>query len=93
MLNIFKYLNFWLIFGFTAQFIFFLRVMVQWIHSEKAKKSVIPIAYWYLSTLGAIMMLIYSIHILDPVFIVSSFLTLFIYIRNIFLSKNTKMET
>lgn len=79
--------NFWLIFGFSAQFIFFLRFFTQWICSEKAKKSIIPISFWYLSILGAIMILIYAIHIKDPVFIIGQFFAMMIYIRNLSLFK------
>lgn len=75
----------WVIFGFLAQFVFFLRFAVQWWASEKAKKSVVPIAFWYLSIIGSIMILIYAIRQEDIVFITAQFLALFIYIRNIML--------
>lgn len=73
----------WIIFGFLAQFVFFLRFAVQWWHSEKAKKSVVPLSFWYLSIAGSVMILIYSIKREDIVFITAQFLALFIYIRNI----------
>ncbi len=80
-------LDYWTIFGFLAQFVFFLRFVVQWISSEKEKKSVIPISFWYLSIAGSIMILIYAVKRQDPVFIVAQFLALFIYVRNIILRK------
>jgi len=80
-------LNYWVIFGFTAQFVFFLRFIVQWLSSEKQKKSVIPISFWYLSIIGSIMILIYAIYRRDPVFIVGQFFALIIYTRNIMLRK------
>lgn len=80
-------IDYWILFGFFAQFIFFLRFFVQWLASEKEKKSVIPIAFWYLSIAGSILILIYSIKREDPVFIVAQFLALFIYLRNIILRK------
>lgn len=77
----------WIIFGFLAQFIFFLRFAVQWWASEKEKKSVIPISFWYLSIVGSVMILIYAIKREDIVFITAQFLALFIYARNIVLRK------
>jgi len=83
-------LDTWVIFGFFAQFIFFLRFAVQWWVSEKEKKSVVPMSFWYLSIIGSVMILIYAIKRQDIVFIVAQFLALFIYIRNIMLHKTEK---
>lgn len=82
--------DFWLFFGFFAQFLFFLRFFIQWLHSERLKKSVIPIHFWYLSIAGGIAILIYSLHIGDIVFISGAFLALFIYIRNLWLIRDNK---
>lgn len=78
----------WVLFGFFAQFIFFLRFVFQWIASEKEKKSIIPISFWYLGITGSLMILIYSINRKDVVFIVGSILNILIYLRNIVLIKN-----
>ncbi len=78
----------WILFGFLAQFIFFLRFFYQWIVSEKQKKSVIPKGFWYLSIIGSFLILIYSIKRQDIVFITASILNTLIYIRNIMLLKN-----
>ena len=75
----------WLAFGFFAQFIFFMRFVVQWIASERQKRIVVPMAFWYLSMAGALMILIYSIHIRDIVFITAQSLSLFVYVRNVML--------
>ena len=83
-------INFWLIFGFLAQFIFFLRFFIQWIYSEKAKKSIIPILFWYLSIIGSTMILIYAIHIEDPVFVIGQFFAMAIYLRNLYLFKKNE---
>ena len=80
----------WVLFGFLAQGIFFLRFVVQWIVSEKHKKSVIPVSFWYLSILGAVMILIYAIHRKDPVFIAGQGIALLIYIRNISLHNKSR---
>jgi len=84
--------NPWVIFGFFAQFVFFLRFMVQWIASEKNKKVVVPLMFWYLSIIGSLMILVYSIYRQDIVFLTAQFLTLFIYLRNIIIHKNNIKE-
>jgi lipid-A-disaccharide synthase-like uncharacterized protein len=82
----------WTVFGFFAQFIFFLRFVIQWYASERHKKSVIPMGFWYLSILGAVLICIYAIVRRDIVFIVSTILSLGIYGRNIILRKSEKAE-
>jgi lipid-A-disaccharide synthase-like uncharacterized protein len=77
--------KFWLILGFTAQAIFFGRWFVQWVASEKEKKSTVPTAFWYLSLIGGVLLLIYAIYKRDPVFIVGQGAGTIIYFRNIYL--------
>lgn len=80
-------LNFdaWVILGFVAQFMFMMRFVVQWIASERARRSVIPVAFWFFSLGGGSLLLIYAIQRRDPVFICGQALGLFIYIRNLWL--------
>ena len=85
--------NSWLIVGFAGQFFFGLRFFVQWICSEIKKESHIPIVFWYLSLLGGAVLLIYSIHRKDPVFIVGQCMGLFVYTRNLILINNKKQLT
>lgn len=73
----------WVLFGFAAQAMFMGRFLVQWIASERAKASIIPIAFWYFSLVGGIMLLSYAIHRQDPVFILGQALGLLIYTRNL----------
>jgi lipid-A-disaccharide synthase-like uncharacterized protein len=80
-------LNPWVLFGLLAQGVFFFRFIVQLYHSEKLKKVVVPMMFWYLSVIGTVMTLIYSFHIRDIVFILSSFLSFAIYFRNIYLER------
>jgi len=77
----------WILFGFCAQGVFFLRFIVQWIESERRKKSVVPLVFWYLSIVGSVLILIYAIKRGDPVFIFGQGFALIIYIRNIMLHK------
>jgi len=75
----------WLAIGFLGQAIFSARFIVQWLISEREKKSIIPVAFWYLSLLGGVTLLIYSIHKKDPVFILGQSTGVFIYLRNLYL--------
>lgn len=81
---------FWLVVGFVGQVMFGMRFFVQWIASEKAQKSVIPIAFWYLSICGSLILLVYAIHRRDPVFILGQSTGSFIYLRNLYLIKKEK---
>ncbi len=84
--------KFFLIWGFAAQAIFAARFIVQWIASEKEKRSVIPMAFWYLSLTGGVMLLIYAIYRKDPVFILGQASGLIVYIRNIVFRIREKRE-
>jgi lipid-A-disaccharide synthase-like uncharacterized protein len=66
-----------------GQLLFSARFVVQWLKSEKEKKSVIPTAFWYFSISGGIVLLTYALHKQDPVFILGQSLGLFIYMRNV----------
>ncbi len=82
-------LNFFMILGFIGQFFFSMRFVVQWIASEKNKKSVVPLSFWIFSVLGSSLLLIYAIYRKDPVFILGQAPNLLIYFRNIwFIKKN-----
>ena len=73
----------WLGIGFLGQALFSARFLVQWIASERQRKSVVPVAFWYLSVAGGGLLLAYAIHRNDPVFIVGQATGLFIYLRNL----------
>ena len=77
----------WLTIGFGAQAMFSARFLVQWIASERAGESVVPMAFWYLSLAGGSLLLSYAIYKLDPVFIVGQAAGLFVYSRNIYIIK------
>ncbi|HDM10889.1 MAG: lipid-A-disaccharide synthase N-terminal domain-containing protein [Deltaproteobacteria bacterium] len=73
----------WLAIGFLGQALFSMRFLVQWIYSEKKKRSVIPLAFWYFSLAGGITLLSYAIYRKDPVFILGQATGVFIYTRNL----------
>ena len=81
-------LNFFMILGFIGQFFFSMRFVVQWIASEKNKKSVVPLSFWIFSVLGSSLLLIYAIYRKDPVFILGQAPNLLIYFRNIWFIKH-----
>ena len=76
---------FWMIFGTIAQFIFISRFFYQWLYSENKKESLLPMGFWIISTIGSLLIFIYSIPRLDPVLFASHSLGFFIYTRNILL--------
>jgi len=82
--------NWWVALGFVAQFAFTMRFLVQWLASERAKRSVVPVAFWFFSVGGGFLLLIYAIHRKDPVFIAGQGLGLVIYARNIWLIANER---
>ena len=75
----------WIAIGFIAQAMFMMRFVVQWIASERAGRSIVPIAFWFFSIAGGILLLIYSIIRQDPVYIAGQSLGLVIYFRNLWL--------
>ena len=75
----------WVIVGILGQVLFFLRFFVQWLASERAGKSVIPIAFWYFSIMGGVILFAYALWRHDPVFILGQSIGIVIYSRNLFL--------
>lgn len=73
----------WVLFGFAAQLMFTARFLVQWIASERARQSVMPVAFWYFSLAGGVMLLTYALWRRDPVFILGQALGVVIYARNL----------
>ncbi|MBE0618851.1 MAG: lipid-A-disaccharide synthase N-terminal domain-containing protein [Proteobacteria bacterium] len=75
----------WLVLGFSAQGLFTARFLVQWVVSEKKKRSTMPKAFWYFSLVGSALLLVYAIHVRDPVFILGQSFGFVVYIRNLML--------
>lgn len=74
----------WLGIGFAGQAIFGTRFIVQWIATERKRRSVVPVSFWYLSLLGSLFLLAYSIYRRDAVFIAGFSLNMIIYLRNLY---------
>ena len=80
----------WLGLGFFAHLLFSARFLVQWLASERAGKSIMPLLFWYLSIAGSGLLLAYAIHRKDPVFILGQSMGIFIYSRNLYLIRREK---
>jgi lipid-A-disaccharide synthase-like uncharacterized protein len=77
--------DFWLAFGLIAQLAFAARFLVQWIASERAGKSVVPLAFWFFSVGGGLLTLIYGLVKREPVIIIGQLVSNIIYARNLML--------
>ena len=77
----------WVIVGFVGQLVFSARFLVQWIESERAGRSVVPGAFWYLSILGSALLLSYALWRRDVVFTLGQSMGFFVYARNLVLRK------
>ena len=82
----------WIVIGFLGQALFSARFFVQWLASERVKRSVIPTAFWYFSLAGGVTLLAYAIHRQDPVFIAGQGLGLVVYFRNLYLIRAGKQQ-
>lgn len=80
----------WIGVGFLGQGLFSARFLVQWLKSERLKRSVIPDAFWYFSIAGGATLTLYAVHRMDPVFIVGQASGLLIYIRNLYFIKHER---
>ncbi len=83
-------MDWWLYLGFVAQVMFTSRFLVQWVASERAGRSIVPIHFWLLSLAGSSLLLAYAIHRMDPVFILGQSTGCIVYVRNLMLLKKEK---
>lgn len=77
-------LDWWVLLGFLAQGLFTMRFLVQWIASERAGHSVIPLAFWIFSIGGGILLFVYALYRRDAVFIAGQGFGIFVYLRNLY---------
>ena len=77
-------LDWWVILGLVAQGLFTMRFLVQWIASERAGRSVIPLAFWIFSIFGGLLLLVYALYRKDAVFIAGQAFGVFVYLRNLY---------
>ena len=80
----FLQLNWWVLLGYAGQSLFSMRFIVQWVASERVGRSVIPVAFWFFSIGGGMLLFVYALYIRDPVFILGQGFSLFVYLRNLY---------
>jgi lipid-A-disaccharide synthase-like uncharacterized protein len=83
----------WLVlaFGFGGQALFSARFLIQWIASERSRKSVVPVLFWYFSLGGGVTLFLYSLYRQDPVFMLGQGFGLVVYVRNLWLIHEEKL--
>ncbi len=86
-------LDWWVLLGFAAQALFTMRFLVQWIASERAGHSVIPVAFWMFSIGGGLLLLVYALYRKDPVFIAGQAFGVFVYLRNLYFVMRDRKPT
>ena len=82
---------FWLILGLFGQAMFSARFLVQWIATERQKRSVVPVAFWWLSIAGSLTLLTYAIYRKDPVFILGQSFGSTVYLRNLYFIRKQRL--
>ncbi|MEO6300286.1 MAG: lipid-A-disaccharide synthase N-terminal domain-containing protein [Paracoccaceae bacterium] len=83
----------WVTVGLFGQLMFTGRFIVQWLASEKAKRSVVPVMFWYFSIIGSLIVLAYGVHKLDPVIILGQLPGSVIYGRNLWLIRKHSRDS
>jgi lipid-A-disaccharide synthase-like uncharacterized protein len=80
----------WKVVGWVGNLVFSSRFLVQWYATEKRKQVVVPQAFWWLSLVGALTLLCYSVHQQDSVFIFAYAFSWFPYMRNLMIHRRNK---
>ena len=81
-----------IVIGFGGQTLFAARFIIQWLSSENAGRSVIPVAFWYFSISGGLVLLTYAIWRQDPVIIAGQSVGVLIYARNLYFINKEQQE-
>lgn len=80
----------WLALGLLGNALFASRFVLQWVASERAGESIVPVAFWYLSIAGSLALLLYALHLGSPVFVLAFLPNSFVYWRNLALIRKSK---
>lgn len=75
----------WVGLGLLGQVLFTGRMIVQWLVSEKSKKSVVPPIFWWMSLGGSTMLMVYFLWRRDPIGLLGQSFGWFIYVRNLWM--------
>jgi len=79
----FSWTALWTAFGTLGAVIFYGRFWVQWIVSERRRQSVVPIAFWYMSAVGSVMVFTYAVHLRNPGMAFGQCFNIVVYSRNL----------
>ncbi|WP_339858158.1 lipid-A-disaccharide synthase N-terminal domain-containing protein [Thalassospira alkalitolerans] len=90
--RLFSNLDTWFVLGIVGQVMFSGRFLVQWLVSEKHTKSIVPVAFWYLSILGGICLMVYGIQRAEPIIILGQSFGLIVYARNLYFIHQEKHD-
>ena len=82
----------WLVIGLGAQLMFSMRFLIQWISSERQRKSVMPVAFWWFSLFGGLLLFAYGLQRGEPVIILGQSFGLAVYTRNLWLIYMVRTE-
>jgi lipid-A-disaccharide synthase-like uncharacterized protein len=78
----------WKVIGWTGSLVFSMRFIVQWYATEKHKKVVVPVVFWWLSLIGSLLVLAYALNKRDSVFIFLNLFPWIVYTRNLMIHYN-----
>jgi len=81
----------WKVVGWTGNAVFSSRFLVQWYATEKKKRVVVPVAFWWLSLLGSLLLLVYAFRKTDSAFIYAYLFPWIPYTRNLIIHYRHKM--
>jgi len=73
----------WVVIGLSGQALFFARLLVQWLASEKQQRSIVPVGFWWLSLLGGVMLFSYFVWRRDIVGALGQSTGVVVYARNL----------
>lgn len=82
----------WLAVGMFGQALFSARFIIQWLASEKLRRSVVPVSFWYFSLIGGFVLLAYAIYRRDPVFVLGQAFGAVIYVRNLYFLRRERYQ-
>ena len=82
----------WVLLGYVAQIMFTMRFVVQWVSSERAKRSVMPVAFWWFSLGGGLLLAVYGFLKHELVIIAGQVPALIIYTRNLHLIRQERRK-
>ena len=85
------HVNAWVVFGMVGQILFGLRFLVQWVASERRGETTVPVAFWYLSLAGSLILFVYALwYRQDIVITIGQSAGVFIYVRNLMLVRRPR---